>query len=107
MFSFFSSLHFEKIALSQKENNSAYMALLLGKCLYKAASVIFDFSARRAVVTFDIFLSSSKLAKDSRMSEDVFKAAYPNWERFVEIKKTLDPSNTFVSHQSMRLGLTQ
>ena len=47
------------------------------------------------------------LAKDSRMSEDVFKAAYPNWERFVEIKKTLDPSNTFVSRQSMRLGLTQ
>ena len=47
------------------------------------------------------------LAKDSRMSEDVFKAAYPNWERFVEIKKTLDPSNTFGSRQSMRLGLTQ
>ena len=46
------------------------------------------------------------LAKDSRMSEDVFKTAYPNWERFVEVKKTLDPSNTFASHQSARLGLT-
>ena len=32
-FSFFNSLHFEKIALSQNENNSAYIARLLGKCL--------------------------------------------------------------------------
>jgi hypothetical protein len=43
------------------------MALLLGKCLYSAASVISDFSARRAVVTLERFLSSRRLAKDCKI----------------------------------------
>lgn len=47
------------------------------------------------------------LAKDARMSEDVFKASYPNWERFMAIKNKVDPSNRFASLQSNRLGLTQ
>jgi len=47
------------------------------------------------------------LAKDARMSEDVFKASYPNWERFMAIKSKYDPSNRFASLQSNRLGLTQ
>jgi len=47
------------------------------------------------------------LAKDARMSEEVFKASYPNWERFMTIKKKYDPSNRFASLQSTRLGLTQ
>ena len=55
IFSFFNSLHFANIVSSQNENNSAYIDLLLGKCLYKAASVIFDFSARDAVVILDKF----------------------------------------------------
>jgi FAD/FMN-containing dehydrogenase len=47
------------------------------------------------------------LAKDARMSEQVFKASYPNWERFMAIKSKYDPSNRFASLQSNRLGLTQ
>ena len=44
------------------------------------------------------------LAKDARMSEEVFKASYPNWERFMAIKNKYDPSNRFASLQSNRLG---
>jgi decaprenylphospho-beta-D-ribofuranose 2-oxidase len=47
------------------------------------------------------------LAKDARMSEEVFKASYPNWERFMTIKNKYDPDNRFASLQSNRLGLTQ
>ncbi|NKB35009.1 MAG: FAD-binding protein [Pseudomonadales bacterium] len=46
------------------------------------------------------------LAKDSRMSEDVFKASYDSWENFLEIKNELDPQCRFASLQSNRLGLT-
>ena len=47
------------------------------------------------------------LAKDARMSMEVFKASYPNWERFMSIKNKVDPDNLFASLQSNRLGLTQ
>jgi decaprenylphospho-beta-D-ribofuranose 2-oxidase len=47
------------------------------------------------------------LAKDARMSKEVFKASYPNWERFMTIKNKYDPDNRFASLQSNRLGLTQ
>jgi len=46
------------------------------------------------------------LAKDARMSETVFKAGYPGWERFMEIKRRVDPAQRFRSAQSDRLGLT-
>lgn len=46
------------------------------------------------------------LAKDARMSEAVFKAGYPMWEQFVEIKQQVDPNGLFTSLQSRRIGLT-
>ncbi|MDD9889197.1 MAG: FAD-binding oxidoreductase [Gammaproteobacteria bacterium] len=46
------------------------------------------------------------LAKDARMSENVFKNSYNNWEKFVEIKNALDPDCKFASLQSKRIGLT-
>ncbi len=46
------------------------------------------------------------LAKDARMSETVFKACYPNWEEFVNIKCKYDPNGRFASLQSDRLGLS-
>ena len=46
------------------------------------------------------------LAKDARMSETVFKAGYPDWERFLAIKQRVDPSMRFRSAQSDRIGLT-
>ena len=46
------------------------------------------------------------LAKDARMSEDVFKKSYVNWEKFQAIKSQVDPHNVFASLQSSRLGLT-
>ena len=47
------------------------------------------------------------LAKDARMSEEVFKASYPDWEEFVAIKIKHDPNERFASDQSKRLGLTK
>lgn len=46
------------------------------------------------------------LAKDARMSEKVFKAGYPQWEKFTEIKHKFDPDCVFASQQSDRIGLT-
>ena len=46
------------------------------------------------------------LAKDARMSETVFKAGYPDWERFLAIKRQVDPNMRFRSAQSDRIGLT-
>lgn len=47
------------------------------------------------------------LAKDARMSEQMFKASYPNWEEFMRIKDRYDPNHRFASLQSNRLGLTR
>ena len=46
------------------------------------------------------------LAKDARMSEQVFKKSYRNWEKFISVKAKYDPKNIFASQQSRRLGLT-
>jgi len=46
------------------------------------------------------------LAKDARMSEQMFKASYPNWETFMTLKQEYDPNHCFASLQSKRLGLT-
>ena len=46
------------------------------------------------------------LAKDARMSEAMFKAGYPEWERFLQVKNRVDPSSMFSSLQSNRLGLS-
>ena len=46
------------------------------------------------------------LAKDARMSETVFKAGYPGWERFLAVKQEVDPEMRFRSAQSDRIGLT-
>ncbi len=46
------------------------------------------------------------LAKDARMSEAVFRKGYPGWERFLEIKRRVDPEFRFRSAQSDRIGLT-
>lgn len=46
------------------------------------------------------------LAKDARMSETVFKAGYPDWEKFLAIKQQVDPNMRFRSAQSDRIGLT-
>lgn len=46
------------------------------------------------------------LAKDARMNDKVFKAGYPQWEKFAEIKQKFDPQSVFASQQSDRIGLT-
>lgn len=45
------------------------------------------------------------LAKDARMSEAMFKAGYPDWERFMKVRREVDPDGCFSSLQSRRLGL--
>jgi len=46
------------------------------------------------------------LAKDARMSQEMFRAGYPNWADFLRTKQQVDPGNIFSSLQSRRLGLT-
>lgn len=45
------------------------------------------------------------LAKDARMSADLFKATYPNWEQFQSVREKYHAINKFTSQQSIRLGL--
>lgn len=45
------------------------------------------------------------LAKDARMSEQVFKASYPQWESFQQIRQQYGADKCFNSLQSQRLGL--
>lgn len=45
------------------------------------------------------------LAKDSRMSEEVFKQSYPNWHHFEEVRAQFHAIGKFSSLQSQRLGL--
>ncbi len=47
------------------------------------------------------------LAKDARLPAEVFRAGYPDWERFAAIKESVDPQGCFASYQSQRLGLTR
>lgn len=45
------------------------------------------------------------LAKDARMTEDTFKASYPGWCEFEEIRAKYHAIGKFASQQSQRLGL--
>jgi decaprenylphospho-beta-D-ribofuranose 2-oxidase len=45
------------------------------------------------------------LAKDSRMSEATFKASYPRWQQFEEVRARWKSAGKFASLQSRRLGL--
>ena len=45
------------------------------------------------------------LTKDARMSEDMFKESYPQWERFMETRTRYGADQIFNSLQSQRLGL--
>jgi decaprenylphospho-beta-D-ribofuranose 2-oxidase len=45
------------------------------------------------------------LAKDARMSAATFKASYPNWQAFEEVRARWHAHGKFASAQSRRLGL--
>ena len=45
------------------------------------------------------------LAKDARMSAATFKASYPNWQAFEEVRARWHAHGKFASTQSLRLGL--
>lgn len=44
------------------------------------------------------------LAKDARMSAEMFKCSYPNWEAMRQIREEVEADKTFNSLQSRRLG---
>lgn len=46
------------------------------------------------------------LAKDARMSEEMFKSSYPQWEQFQTIREQYGAIERFQSLQSQRLGLS-
>ena len=45
------------------------------------------------------------LAKDARMSAATFKASYPNWQAFEEVRARWHAHGKFASAQSLRIGL--
>jgi FAD/FMN-containing dehydrogenase len=45
------------------------------------------------------------LTKDATMSKAMFQAGYPNWQKFVELRKAIGADKVFSSLQSERLGL--
>jgi decaprenylphospho-beta-D-ribofuranose 2-oxidase len=45
------------------------------------------------------------LAKDSLMSANTFRSMYPQMNRFLEVKRRVDPNGRFVSAQARRVGL--
>ncbi len=45
------------------------------------------------------------LAKDARMSREMFTRTYPRREAFLKVRRQVDPGNLFGSLQSRRLGL--
>lgn len=45
------------------------------------------------------------LTKDATMSQAMFQAGYPNWRKFVELRKAIGADKVFSSLQSERLGL--
>lgn len=45
------------------------------------------------------------LTKDARMSESTFKASYPNWQQFEDVRGRYHAIGKFASMQSKRLGL--
>lgn len=45
------------------------------------------------------------LAKDARMSREVFRRGYPDWQRFVELRERYGMNRKFNSLQSIRLGV--
>lgn len=45
------------------------------------------------------------LAKDARMKKETFRAGYPTLDKFMELKRKVDPENKFRSALSERLGL--
>ncbi|WP_134703719.1 FAD-binding protein [Ammoniphilus sp. YIM 78166] len=47
------------------------------------------------------------LAKDALMSPDTFRQMYPEWEKFKQLKDTIDPNHLFSSSMSRRLELTE
>lgn len=46
------------------------------------------------------------LAKDARMSQAVFRAGYPQWEAFMQIRQKYQAHRVFHSLQSRRIGLS-
>lgn len=45
------------------------------------------------------------LTKDATMSKEMFQAGYPNWQKFVELRRAIGADKVFSSLQSERLGL--
>jgi FAD/FMN-containing dehydrogenase len=45
------------------------------------------------------------LAKDVRMTREVFRKGYPGWERFEKLRAKQGMKNKFNSLQSKRLGV--
>lgn len=71
---------------------------------FKAEPAVFDLLDRldKLILRFGGRLY---LAKDARMSEKIFKASYPNWQRFEELRSRYHALGKFSSRQSQRLGL--
>ena len=72
-----------------------------------------DFKLNKKLFTLldslDLIVSKHRgrlyLSKDVRMSEDMFKATYPQWKEFQALRKRYGADKTYHSLQSHRIGL--
>ena len=71
---------------------------------FKAEPVVFELLSELDKLVLN-FGGRLYLTKDARMSEATFKASYPNWQQFEEIRGRYHTLGKFASRQSHRLGL--
>lgn len=80
---------------------------------YEGFTLTLDMAVDNGLVSFlqeldEILLAHNGrlyLAKDAVMTRDTFRAMYPRWEEFMEVKRRLDPEDRLSSTQARRLGL--
>lgn len=80
---------------------------------FKGYTLAIDFPVTKNLLTFTPKLDAKVLAaggrlymgKDALLQEGMFKAMYPQYEQWLEIKRKYDPKEKFSSNISRRIGL--
>ncbi|HEV2613526.1 MAG TPA: FAD-binding oxidoreductase [Gammaproteobacteria bacterium] len=112
----------EILKIMKKNNTVSFLSVL--KRLGKSSGGLLSFPMEGLTLAMDIAFNSSTLkllkefdqivlahqgrvylAKDACLSPESFRAMYPQYEKFAEIKHKIDPQNIFSSSLSKRLQI--